>query len=86
MKCVSCLISFDGRVKLKTRVKEFRTIMGMTQEELAKLANVSSRTIISIEKGQYKPSIMLAYKISLIFDTTIEDLCCFKENLQSEEK
>jgi putative transcriptional regulator len=69
---------------LKNKVKELRISKGMTQEQLAKLANVSSRTIISLEKGQYNPSIMLAYKISIIFNTTIEDLYCLKENLDLE--
>lgn len=71
---------------MKNKVKELRTSRGMTQEQLAKLANVSSRTIISLEKGQYNPSIMLAYKIAIIFDTTIEDLYRLKENLELGEK
>ena len=33
----------------------------MTQQQLADLVHVSSRTIISIEKEQYSPSLMLAY-------------------------
>ncbi|MBW9146753.1 helix-turn-helix domain-containing protein [Clostridium sp. CM027] len=48
--------------------------------------SVSSRTIISLEKGQYNPSIMLAYKIASVFNTTIEKLYCLKENLENEEK
>lgn len=58
----------------------------MTQQQLADKVDVSSRTIISLEKGQYNPSILLAYKIALIFDTTIEDLYCLKENKELEEK
>ena len=41
---------------------------------LADLVHVSSRTIISIEKEQYNPSLMLAYRIAEVFDTTIEEL------------
>lgn len=58
----------------------------MTQQQLADLVSVSSRTIISLEKGKYNPSIMLAYKIANVFNTTIEDLYCLKENLKNEEK
>ena len=43
----------------------------MTQQELADLVNVSSRTIISLEKEKYNPSIMLSYRLALIFDTTV---------------
>ena len=45
---------------MKTRVKELRTAVKMTQQQLADLVHVSSRTIISIEKEQYSPSLMLA--------------------------
>lgn len=69
---------------MKNRVKELRTAMNMTQQELADLVSVSSRTIISLEKGQYNPSIILAYKIACLFNTTIEDLYCLKENLENE--
>jgi putative transcriptional regulator len=71
---------------LKTKIKEYRTQARMTQQELANKVNVSSRTIISIEKEQYNPSIMLAYKMALLFNTTIEDLCCLPENKALEEK
>ena len=60
---------------MKTRVKELRTAAKMTQQQLADLVRVSSRTIISIEKEQYNPSLMLAYRIAQVFGTTVEDLC-----------
>lgn len=58
----------------------------MTQKELADKVKVSSRTIISLEKEQYNPSILLAYRLSLIFDTTIENLFCLEENKEMEDK
>ena len=71
---------------MKTKVKELRTNMGLTQQQLADLVHVSSRTIISIEKGQYSPSLMLAYHISQVFKVSIEELCCLKENAEMESK
>ena len=65
---------------MKTKVREFRTNMGLTQQQLADLVHVSNRTIISIEKEQYSPSLMLAYRMAQVFGTTIEELCCLKEN------
>ncbi|XOQ45340.1 MAG: HTH cro/C1-type domain-containing protein [Clostridium sp.] len=53
---------------------------------MAELVHVSSRTIISIEKGQYKPSLMLAYRMAQVFGTTVEDLCCLKENKELEDR
>ena len=69
-----------------TKIKELRTQRGMTQQQLADLVHVSSRTIISIEKGQYSPSLMLAYRLSRVFGTTVEELCCLEENLKREDE
>ena len=71
---------------MKTRVKELRTAAKMTQQQVAGLGRVSSRTIISIEKEQYNPSLMLAYRIAQVFGTTVEDLCCLQENKALEDQ
>lgn len=71
---------------MKNRVKELQKNAGMTQQELAGLVHVSSRTIISLEQGQYNPSLLLAYRIATVFGTTVEDLYCLRENLEEEEK
>ncbi len=83
--CNECYKTESERITLKNRVKELRQKVGMTQQQLANLVHVSSRTIISLEKGQYNPSIMLAYRISIIFDTTIEELYCLQENMKMED-
>ncbi len=69
-----------------TKVKELRAKLGLTQQQLADLVHVSSRTIISIEKGQYSPSLMLAYRMARVFGVTVEELCCLEENLEQEEQ
>ena len=71
---------------MKTRVKELRSAANLTQQQLANLVHVSSRTIISIETGQYSTSLLLAYRIALVFGVTVEDLCCLKENKELEDK
>lgn len=71
---------------MKTKVKELRVASGLTQQQLADLVHVSARTVISIEKEQYRPSLMLAYRMAQIFGTTVEDLCCLKENMSKEEE
>lgn len=71
---------------MKTRVRELRTTAKMTQQQLADLVHVSSRTIISIEKEQYSPSLMLAYRMAQVFGVTVENLCCLKENKELEDK
>lgn len=46
----------------------------MTQQELADKVNVSRQTIVAIEKGNYSPSLELAFRISLIFNKTLEEV------------
>ena len=71
---------------MKTKVKELRTAAGLTQQQLAKAVYVSARTIISIEKEQYNPSLMLAYRIAQVFNVSVEELCCLKENKELEDR
>ena len=71
---------------MKTKVKQLRTAAKMTQQQLADLVHVSSRTIISIEKGQYNPSLMLAYRIAQVFGVSVEELCCLQENKELEDQ
>lgn len=71
---------------MKTRVKALRSAKKMTQQELADLVHVSSRTIISLEKEQYNPSLMLAYRIAEVFGVSVEELCCLKENKELEDQ
>ena len=71
---------------MKTRVKEFRQAAGLTQQQLADLVRVSSRTIISLEKEQYSPSLMLAYRMAEVFGVSVEELCCLRENKELEDK
>ena len=65
---------------------KMRLAAGMTQQQLAELVHVSNRTIISIEKEQYSPSLMLAYRMAQIFGVSVEELCCLKENKEQEDR
>lgn len=49
---------------MKTRIKLIRFEIGMSQEDLAKKANVSRQTISALENGKYNPSLALAHKIT----------------------
>ena len=51
-----------------------RTKKGMTQEELAVQAGITRQTVISIEKGNYTPSVLLALKLAFIFKVPVEDI------------
>jgi len=55
-------------------VYALRTKKGMTQEELAVQAGITRQTVISIEKGNYTPSVLLALKIAFVFKVPVEDI------------
>ena len=57
---------------ISNKVNELRMETGYTQEDLAEKVSVSRQTIIAIEKGRYTPSVLLAIKISKIFDLPVE--------------
>ena len=64
---------------MKTRMKELREKLGITQEALAKKVDVTRQTILFLEKGKYNPSLRLAYGISQALNATIEDIFSFED-------
>jgi putative transcriptional regulator len=58
-------------VQLRNHIRTLRFEHGMTQEELALRTGVSRQTIMSIERGQTNPSVLLAYKIAAAFGVII---------------
>jgi putative transcriptional regulator len=57
----------------------------MTQEELARLVGVSRQTIISIERGKYTPSALLAFRIARALETPVEALFKLEEEEDDEK-
>jgi len=55
-------------------VYTLRSKRGLTQEELAEKAGITRQTVISIEKGNYTPSVLLALKLASIFKVSVEDV------------
>lgn len=63
---------------INNKLKVYRAMHDMTQEDLAKKVKVSRQTINAIEKGKYLPSLPLAFKFAKIFKINIEEI--FYEN------
>ena len=59
---------------LKNKVREYRVINKITQEELANMCGVSRQTIIAIEKGIFCPTAKLAALICIALDKKFEEL------------
>ena len=63
---------------MKNKIKVYRAMYDLTQDDLAKKLGVSRQTIISIEKGKYDPSLKLAFKIAKFFNVKIEDIFIYE--------
>lgn len=59
---------------MKNNIKIFRVMKGLSQEQLAKAANVSRQTINALEAAKYVPSTVLALKLAQILGKQIEDI------------
>lgn len=63
--------------EFECRLKQFRILQGLTQEQLAKMVGVRRETIMRLEKAQYNPSLKLAIDLSRALNTPIEEIFIF---------
>ena len=64
-----------AKSKIGNNVRKLRFLTDeMTQAELAKKIGVTRQTIIAIEKGNYSPSLELAFLIARVFETPLEEV------------
>jgi putative transcriptional regulator len=59
---------------MKNKIKVFRAMHDLTQEDLAQAIGVTRQTILAIEKGKYVPSLDLAFRIARHFNVNIEEV------------
>jgi len=64
---------------MKTRIREYRARLNLTQEKLAEMVGVRRETIIFLEQGRYNPSLRLAHNVARALRTTIEELFVFED-------
>ena len=62
-------------MRLENQLKRCRFDRGdMSQDSLAKAIGVTRQTIISIEKGRFVPSTVLALRLARFFGKPVEEL------------
>ena len=59
---------------LVNKIKIYRAIHDLTQEQLADRIGVTRKTINTIERGHFVPSTILALKISRVFCVPVEEV------------
>ena len=65
---------------MKTNLRKFRFERGeLSQQQLADMVRVSRQTIVSIERGDYAPSVKLALLLAEKLGTTVEQLFSLEE-------
>ena len=63
--------------EFECRLKQYRQLKNLTQEQLAAQVGVRRQTIMRLEKAQYNPSLKLAVDISRAVDAPIEGIFRF---------
>ena len=57
--------------RIESSVRERRTSIGLSQEELARRVGVSRQTIVNIEKGLCEPKVFLVLAIAAVLGVTL---------------
>lgn len=65
---------------MQNHIAEFRKAAGLSQQELADAINVSRKTISTVETSRFTPSVIIALKIALQFNTSVENLFLLDEH------
>ena len=60
------------------RLKKYRLLKDLTQEQLAAQVGVRRETIMRLEKAQYNASLKLAIDIARVVEAPIEEIFVFK--------
>ena len=71
--------------KIQNKLKVFRAMHDWTQEELARRARVTRKTINTIETGKFVPSTYLALKLARVFGVSVEELFQLDPEFTPEE-
>ena len=75
------------RSRIKTKIRSLRFHhQEMTQQQLADKVGVTRQTIVAIEKEKYSPSLELAFKIALVFNTPIEEAFFYQSDRDINEE
>jgi putative transcriptional regulator len=67
------------QLKIESRLHVLRAEHRLTQEELAQKIGVTRATINATERGDYNPSLELAFRIARYFKTGVENIFFVKE-------
>jgi len=64
---------------MENKLAKLRKEKGLTQQELADIMKVSRQSIIAIEAGKFNPSVILAIKISRLFNAAVDEVFIYRD-------
>ncbi|MFY8329152.1 helix-turn-helix transcriptional regulator [Pseudoalteromonas sp. ZZD1] len=64
---------------MQNHIAKFRKTAGLSQQELADAISVSRKTVSTVETSRFTPSVIIALKIALFFNTSVESLFSLDE-------
>ncbi|MDN3380905.1 MULTISPECIES: helix-turn-helix transcriptional regulator [unclassified Pseudoalteromonas] len=64
---------------MQNHIAKFRKAAGLSQQELADAISVSRKTVSTVETSRFTPSVIIALKIALFFNTSVESLFSLDE-------
>jgi len=64
---------------MKTKIRDYRNRLGITQDKLAEMVGVRRETIIFLEQGKYNPSLKLAYNVARALESSIDEIFIFDD-------
>ncbi len=67
-------------LRIVNKIHVFRAEKRITQQQLADAIGVTRGTIVAIEKGNYNPSLELAFRISRYFNADIHSIFRIEES------
>lgn len=73
------IVIWRRNMLLRNRLKIYRAVLNVNQQEMGQLCGVSRQTISLIERGDYSPSVTLALTIARVCGVKVEDIFYLEE-------
>lgn len=70
---------------MENKIKQYRKLKNITQEEMAALLNVTRQSYINYESGETEPSFETLKKISKILNVSIDALLDNEEYIKTDK-
>lgn len=68
----------ENTLNIENKILHLRTQMQITQQQLADQVGVTRATIVALEKGDYNPSLELAFRVAVFFKKQIDEVFTLK--------